>query len=146
MLSKEHRLRAGRDFRLIYERTRRTGRKFVTPNFLVRAVQTRPRNPEQALAEPARFGFSASERIGGAVIRNRARRRLREAVRASMAEEAGRWEAASGWDFVITVREGAARADFSNLVRGMAQAVKFFCQAEKRDKTQASRSRREAGR
>jgi ribonuclease P protein component len=51
-----------------------------------------------------RCGFSVSSRVGGAVVRNRVKRRLREIVRSIPLK--------SGWDIVIIARPAAARADF----------------------------------
>lgn len=56
-----------------------------------------------------RFGFVTSRRVGGAVERNRARRRLREIVRA---DQPG--IAANSW-IVIVARQSATRADFDQL-------------------------------
>ena len=46
--------------------------KFVQPGFLLQY---------QANAEGCRYGFTASRKVGGAVQRNRAKRRLRELLR-----------------------------------------------------------------
>jgi ribonuclease P protein component len=54
-----------------------------------------------------RYGFITSKRLGGAVVRNRVRRRLREAVRAL--------DTVPGWDVVLAARAAAARADFHEL-------------------------------
>lgn len=54
-----------------------------------------------------RYGFITSRRLGGAVVRNRVRRRLREGVR-SLATRPGR-------DVVIAAREAASRASFHEL-------------------------------
>ncbi len=51
---------------------------------------------------PTRIGFSVSKRVGGAVIRNLVKRRLREAVRHQVAALYG------GWDLVVTARPSAA--------------------------------------
>ena len=48
------------------------------------------------------MGFTASQKVGNAVARNRAKRRLRAAARAVIAAE-GR----AGWDYVLVGRAGA---------------------------------------
>lgn len=57
----------------------------------------------------SRFGWSIKKALGGAVRRNRIRRRLREIVRLH------RREIAPGWDIVIHPRTSAATAEFSAL-------------------------------
>jgi ribonuclease P protein component len=55
----------------------------------------------------SRFGFAVGKRVGGAVVRNRVKRRLRELVRALGPTE--------GWDVVIIARPDAASADVARL-------------------------------
>jgi ribonuclease P protein component len=57
----------------------------------------------------SRFGFSIKKALGGAVVRNRIRRRLREAVRCH------RVEIPAGWDIVIHPKAIVSRADQSTL-------------------------------
>ncbi len=57
--------------------------------------------------EMTRYGFSVSKRLGGAVVRNRVKRRLREVCRAARLEP--------GWDLVVIARAPAAEADFQAL-------------------------------
>lgn len=59
--------------------------------------------------QPARVGFSVSKRVGGAVVRNRVKRRLREAVRVRLTSFH------PGWDIVISARPAAANADYATL-------------------------------
>ncbi|MFC2012682.1 ribonuclease P protein component [Chloroflexota bacterium] len=54
-----------------------------------------------------RCGFSVSRRIGGAVIRNRVKRRLREILRQEPLK--------AGWDIVFIARPPAAGADYRQL-------------------------------
>ena len=68
MLPAEHRLRASDGFR----RTVRTGRRAGSTALVVHLA--RPRTVEDA---PARVGFVVGRAVGGAVVRNRVRRRLR---------------------------------------------------------------------
>lgn len=67
---------------------------------------------------PPRIGFTATKRIGNAVIRNRARRRMREAVRA-MPDDL----LLAGHDYVFIAREDTAQGPFSQLKRQTARAL-----------------------
>jgi ribonuclease P protein component len=69
----------------------------------------------------SRFGISVKKALGGAVVRNRIRRRIREILRRN------RTEIPTGWDIVIHPRSSVARAEFSpleaelvRLLRGIA--------------------------
>ncbi len=57
----------------------------------------------------SRFGVSIKKALGGAVVRNRIRRRLREIVRCH------RGEIPVGWDIVIHPKSAAAKALFATL-------------------------------
>jgi ribonuclease P protein component len=61
-----------------------------------------------------RIGFSVSRRVGGAVVRNRVKRRLREVIRRKLAR------IAPGYDLVITARPGAADARMETLEQDVA--------------------------
>lgn len=66
-----------------------------------------------------RFGFATGRRLGGAVVRNRIRRRLREALRV-MAPSFQ-----PGWDVLIIARPAIVEADHGALVgalRGVLRA------------------------
>lgn len=64
-----------------------------------------------------RVAVAASRAVGGAVQRNRARRRVREAVRMVLA---ARSDPASGIDLVVTVRKAAVDAPAA-VVRGAVE-------------------------
>ena len=55
----------------------------------------------------SRFGFMVSRRIGNAVVRNKVKRRLREAVRLTPVK--------AGWDAVFIARKGTERAGYQEL-------------------------------
>ena len=57
----------------------------------------------------SRFGASIKQALGGAVVRNRIRRRSREILRIHMSE------IPTGWDIVIHPRATVARTEFSPL-------------------------------
>lgn len=56
-----------------------------------------------------RVGITVSKKLGGAVVRNRVRRRLREVYRLS--ED----KLTPGWDIVLVARSRCITADFSKL-------------------------------
>jgi len=56
-----------------------------------------------------RFGMSVGRTLGGAVVRNRIRRRVREILRLS------RREIPAGWDIVVHPRASVASAEFFTL-------------------------------
>jgi ribonuclease P protein component len=68
--------------------------------------------------ETSRCGFTVSKRIGKSVERNRARRRMREAVR-------GLWEMIQpGWDLIWVARPGINEASFSELQDACARLLR----------------------
>ncbi len=66
----------------------------------------------------SRFGFSIKKALGGAVVRNRIRRRVREIVRCH------RSEIAAGWDIVIHPKSSVARAEFVALTADLVRLIK----------------------
>lgn len=65
-----------------------------------------------------RVGFTASRKVGSAVARNRARRRLRAAVREVMPDNAR-----PGHDYVVIARRDALSRPFDELVGDLASAL-----------------------
>ena len=67
-----------------------------------------------------RVGFTCSKKVGNAVARNRAKRRLREVARKVLPIK-GR----AGWDYVLIGRADATAArDFEDLLRDLRHALK----------------------
>jgi ribonuclease P protein component len=88
-------------------------RRQAMPGFV---LQARCRGDDSA---DIRVGYTCSKKIGNAVARNRAKRRLREVARATL--PAG---GLPGWDYVLVGRPGAtADRVFSDLVADMANAL-----------------------
>jgi ribonuclease P protein component len=87
------------EFRRVYEEGQRRSTSlcaiFFRPNGLPRT----------------RVGITASGRLGGAVVRNRVKRRLREVFRLHRAAIPG------GWDIVLNPRAAVAKVPFPTLVR-----------------------------
>ena len=80
-------------------------------------LQARPRPLGEA--EGLRVGFTCSKKVGNAVARNRAKRRLREVARAVLPAE-GR----EGWDYVLIGRpEVTAALPFPQLLSDLSGAL-----------------------
>jgi ribonuclease P protein component len=56
-----------------------------------------------------RFGIATGRRLGGAVVRNRVRRRIREILRAT------RQGGVQGWDILVVARPASTAASFDEL-------------------------------
>ncbi|HWY43776.1 MAG TPA: ribonuclease P protein component [Candidatus Sulfotelmatobacter sp.] len=66
----------------------------------------------------SRFGFSIKKALGGAVVRNRIRRRMREIARLH------REEIPAGWDIVIHPKSSVAKAQFEALTADFLRLLK----------------------
>jgi len=74
---------------------------------------------DRADGDPAvGVGFTATRKIGGAVVRNRAKRRLREAARTLLP-----LLATPGSDYVLVARMGTADRDWTRLLDDVSSAL-----------------------
>lgn len=87
-----------------------TRRRWVTTAFI---LQAKPGDTGDA-----RVGFTVSKKVGNAVKRSRAKRRLKEAVRLAMPARVP-----AGWDYVVIGREAAIHYPFERLQKDLAWAV-----------------------
>jgi ribonuclease P protein component len=91
-------------------------RRWAAPALVLQARRRRADEPE---AEAIRVGYTCSKKVGGAVVRNRAKRRLRAAAGATL-PRLGR----AGWDYVLIGREGATVArPFAALLADLEAAL-----------------------
>ncbi len=89
-------------------------KKQAMPGFIIQA-----RNRHDDLAD-IHVGFTASKKVGNAVARNRAKRRLRAVVRETLPELAQ-----PGWDYVLIGRRDAtASQNFTALKADLTKALK----------------------
>ncbi len=88
------------------------GRRVSHPALLVLGAPT----PEHA-AQGGRVMFVAGKRLGGAVLRNRCKRVMREAVRRSGGPYAG-------WDVALIARPATAEASAGVLDQALERALK----------------------
>lgn len=96
-------IKKNKDFRLIYKR----GRSSVSP-LLAMYVRKNKKTSN-------RVGITVSTKVGKAVVRNRVRRRIREAYRIN---EAG---FTAGRDIIIVARVRAARASFRDIEKNLLE-------------------------
>ena len=96
-------LRADSEFKRLY----REGKRVRKGSLVVLAATGEPGTPQ--------VGFVAGRQVGSAVVRNRAKRRLREA----MAQVAPR----DGMTYVVIAQAGIEAASFSQLVEWLTAAV-----------------------
>ena len=105
MSSRELRLRNKSEFRAAMAGERKISR----PSVLARAVR-------RDGGGPTRVGFVATKRIGGAVQRNKALRRMRDAVRNCPVQT-------EGWDVVFVARTGVLETKSSELSSSICQIM-----------------------
>ena len=107
-MERDYRLRRAGDI----DRVRKTGQSWaVGPVVLVAAPGPDPTGP-------TRSSFITGKKIGDAVERNRARRQMREAVRAL------RPRIARGWDLVWIARPSIRRQEFGRISGAMQECVR----------------------
>ena len=102
-MKKERRLTRGRDFQAVHREGRRWSDRLLV-------LIARPND-----SGASRVGLSVGKRVGGAVVRNRVKRRLREAVDLCGVED--------GWDMVLIARKDAPSAQFHGLARSVASLL-----------------------
>ena len=102
--ARDQRLRKSRDF----VAARRHGKRWSSGLLMLLA---RP----NGLAA-TRVGLSVGRRVGNSVVRNRVKRRLREAARLA--------DLPTGWDLVLVARGDAATADYDSLNRSVADLLR----------------------
>ena len=99
------RLKKRRDFLRVASRGKRAAR----PGLVLQAA------PGEAGA--LRIGFTVTKKVGNAVVRNRTRRRLKEAARLGLPP-------IEGWDLVLIGREGTRGRDFATLMADLRGALR----------------------
>jgi len=98
-------LKKNKEFNFVYRRGKAAGAKNMTLVFV------------KSRYGGVRVGFSVSKKVGNSVVRNRARRRLREAYRALP-------EIRGNFSLVFVARSVIAEAEFSEICRDMRYLLK----------------------
>jgi ribonuclease P protein component len=94
-VQRRHRLSRSRDFDAVYRHGRSVSTRFLVLYWFPR---------ESGAAAGARLGLAVPKAVGPAVVRNKMKRRLREAFRARLPE------LPQDQDYVLVVRPGLAEA------------------------------------
>lgn len=102
------RLKQRREFLVVAAK----GRKAPTHGVVLQAL---PRDD----SEPARLGFTVTKKVGNAVIRNRTRRRLKEAARLLLKDRP-----VTGFDLVLIGRNHTRGRPFAELQDDIRRALK----------------------
>ena len=91
-----------------------TRRRAVRPGLVLQAAAAPPGSGEMV-----RVGFTASRKVGNAVVRNRAKRRLRAA-----ADEVLACDGRPGTDYVLIARAGTGERPYRALLDDVAAALR----------------------
>ena len=103
-------LKCRKDFQSVRKGNRWSTRAFV--------LEGRQRTAGDDDGEQARFGFTVARAVGGAVERNRIRRRLKAAVKSVQMSHARQ-----DFDYVVVARRPVLDAKFEDLVSDLAKAL-----------------------
>ena len=95
-----------------------TGRKWVAPGLILQVCPLEDDDASSDETVNVRVGFTVSRKVGGAVARNRARRRLRQ-----VAERVIPDQAADECDYVLIGRRTTIKRPFENLVADLEMAL-----------------------
>jgi ribonuclease P protein component len=93
--------------------------KWVAPGLILQALRQDDSKPSTEGIAPARVGFTASAKVGNAVVRNRARRRLRAAAASVLP-----LKAEPAHDYVLIARAGTLKRRFADLVADLEAGLK----------------------
>ncbi len=116
-LSRLGRLLKHSDFERVYKQGRRHFSSHMTVFYLRQAEAA---SPEDASAQKsARVGFTVGRVLGGAVQRNRIKRRLREAVR----QQRSALQGAGAVDVVINPKKSVLTMEFSAMLEEVGRAL-----------------------
>jgi ribonuclease P protein component len=100
-MKRRHRLSRSRDFDAVYRKGRSVSTRYVV-------LYSFPRDEDASPAPGARLGLAVSRKVGGAVARNRLKRRLRE-IGAELSTGMS-----PDHDYVLVARPGLAEAAEAN--------------------------------
>jgi ribonuclease P protein component len=101
------------DFRKVYDH----GKRVSGPLFAAFCLAREDDRPDGGAGCSPRLGLTVPRAIGGSVVRNRIKRRLREAFRLH------RTKLNPKWDIVLNPRRTALAAPFADLERALKKVI-----------------------
>lgn len=105
-----------------YKRIQNGGHKAITKTHLIFALKRKDEEGEKSNLDKPRVGFTVSRKAGQAVVRNRIRRRLKEAARTAI----GPAHDVDHVDFVIVGRNACFLAKYSEIVADMEKGLNYL--------------------
>ena len=105
-MKRKYRLRRNSDF----QRVRQVGKSYASPIMVLAFLRNE--------LEYSRFGFVVSKRLGKAVIRNKIKRRIREATRLKMSQ------IKPGFDIVLIARNRINQASYLEVSQSLEHLLK----------------------
>lgn len=104
-MNRRYRLTSAADFQRVW----RTGKTYAHPLVICAVLEN---------ARPhSRFGVTTKRGLGNAVLRNRTRRRLREALRMLQPD------IVAGWDIIVMARPVLIRAEWSEVLTAISSVL-----------------------
>jgi ribonuclease P protein component len=88
-----------------------SGKKTFAPSLIIQTALSE--------GEGVRVGFIASKKVGCAVLRNRAKRKMR-----ALAKEVLSTRAKTGWDYVLVAHPSVPAKSYGSLKKELEQAIK----------------------
>ena len=92
---------------------RSNGKKALSRGLVIQAIQNE--------TSQWRIGLTATKKIGNAVTRNRARRRMRALARSYLGPLAQ-----PGTDYVLIARHDTVNADWQDMAKGLQKAIRYL--------------------
>ena len=105
-MKRKYRLRRNSDF----QRVRQVGKSYASPIMVLAFLRNE--------LEYSRFGFVVSKRLGKAVVRNKIKRRIREATRLKMSQ------IKPGFDIVLIARNRINQASYLEVSQSLEHLLK----------------------
>lgn len=106
-MEKKYRLRSNRDYRPVYDQGKSKANRHLVIFY-----------KENGL-EYSRIGYTATKKLGKAVVRNRTRRLMKESFRHLSSE------VKPGYDIIILARASATQIDYKTMMSAVAHGLKI---------------------